>query len=251
MAQLPGDLNTPDWPPQEPAPSHVAEARTSGYAIASLVCGICGMVTCCLFVPSILAIVFGAVALPAIRQGQAHGRGLAISGIVLGIIGTAVGVAVWIVVALAPEGAPIPGDTVPDSDRRVLESLGALNEGEQIDLFYASGMFSIKEGGAVITENRFVLYHGPQQIEAYPLSDIRAIEYAPAVDWFDDGQFMIECDDGELLFFSVNTQDSGDKLFHRVLTRKVSEARQNAGKPPVASEISPVGDSEQADHPQQ
>ena len=84
MTHLPSDLNTADWPPQEPAPPHVAGARTSGYAIASLICGICGMATCCLFVPSILAIVFGAVALPAIRQGQTRGRGLAISGIILG-----------------------------------------------------------------------------------------------------------------------------------------------------------------------
>ena len=103
----------------------------------------------------------------------------------------------------------------------------------------------------MITEGRFVLYHGPQQVEAYPLSDIRAIEYTPASVWFDDGQFMIEGDDGELLFFSVNTQDGGDKLFHRVLTRKVSEARESAGKSPVASEISPVGEDEQIDHSQQ
>jgi hypothetical protein len=59
---------------------------TSGFAVASLVLGLFGW---CAFIPSILAVVFGNVALDRIAtsNGRQQGRGLAIAGIVLGWIG--------------------------------------------------------------------------------------------------------------------------------------------------------------------
>lgn len=61
--------------------------RTSGMAIASLVLGVLGL----MFIPvigSILAIVFGAVAMKQIdRDPGLDGRGLAIAGLVMGIVG--------------------------------------------------------------------------------------------------------------------------------------------------------------------
>ena len=66
-------------------PSVHQPSRTSGLAIASLVLGIlwlCG-------VGSLLATIFGAVALSQISRsrGQIEGKGLAVAGLVLGIIG--------------------------------------------------------------------------------------------------------------------------------------------------------------------
>jgi hypothetical protein len=63
-------------------------------AIASLVLGIlwiCGL-------GSLLAIVFGAIALGATRSGRKSGKGFAIAGLVLGIIGVLATAAVWILV---------------------------------------------------------------------------------------------------------------------------------------------------------
>ncbi len=60
--------------------------RTNGMAVASLVLGVTGILLCFLFIPWILAIVFGAI---AIRQCNADpsltGRGLAIAGLSCGI----------------------------------------------------------------------------------------------------------------------------------------------------------------------
>jgi hypothetical protein len=66
-------------------PSVYQPSRTSGLAVASLVLGIlwlCGL-------GSLLATIFGAVALSQISRsrGQLEGKGLAIAGLVLGIIG--------------------------------------------------------------------------------------------------------------------------------------------------------------------
>ena len=59
--------------------------RTSGLAIASL---ICSLLICCPFLPSLLGLVFGLIAFVAIgRNPVLRGRGLAIAGILIGVIG--------------------------------------------------------------------------------------------------------------------------------------------------------------------
>lgn len=71
-------------PPGAP-PYGVATGGTNGFAVASLVLGIvwlCGL-------GSILALIFGLVALSQIEQRRQSGRGMAIAGIVLGAIGVA------------------------------------------------------------------------------------------------------------------------------------------------------------------
>ena len=60
----------------------------NGFATTSLVLGILGIPTCAIFVPSILAIIFGAMALAQLRNSSTTGgRGTAIGGIICGGIG--------------------------------------------------------------------------------------------------------------------------------------------------------------------
>jgi Domain of unknown function (DUF4190) len=74
---------TPAAPPPYPEQPYQQQG-TNGYAIASLVLGIIGMV-----IGSILAVVFGHMALGQIRRSSQGGRGLAIAGLVLGYLGIA------------------------------------------------------------------------------------------------------------------------------------------------------------------
>jgi uncharacterized membrane protein len=80
--------------------SHPQVKRTNGLAITSMVLGIIGFFT---VLPSIVAIVFGAVALGQIGKDQRQeGRGLAVAGLVMGIVS----IVFWIlVVGLAIIGA--------------------------------------------------------------------------------------------------------------------------------------------------
>ena len=87
--QYPGQYGPPQgqgqpWAQSPPAYRVQHQARTNGLAVAALVMGLLGWL---LFVPAILAIVFGGVANGQIRnsRGAEAGRGLAIAGIVLGI----------------------------------------------------------------------------------------------------------------------------------------------------------------------
>lgn len=68
--------------------------RTNAMALSSLVLGLGGLFTIIPFfgVPSVLALVFGVVSRRRISaaRGQQHGRGLALAGAILGVIGIAV-----------------------------------------------------------------------------------------------------------------------------------------------------------------
>jgi len=71
--------------------------KTSGTAIASLVLGLVGIFFG--LITSILAIIFGGVAISQINksEGQIGGHGMAVAGLVLGIIMTIV----WVVILIA------------------------------------------------------------------------------------------------------------------------------------------------------
>jgi len=57
------------------------QSGTNGMAIAAMVCGLCGFL--CL-VPGLVGIILGVVSLPQIKRSQQSGRGMAITGIVVG-----------------------------------------------------------------------------------------------------------------------------------------------------------------------
>ena len=78
-----------------------AKKGYSGMAIASLVCSLIGIVPCFwgLQVMGLLGTIFGFVGLKQTKDGQRNGRGLAIAGVVIGIILLAICAIVWIYIA--------------------------------------------------------------------------------------------------------------------------------------------------------
>ncbi|MGH9465875.1 MAG: DUF4190 domain-containing protein [Terriglobales bacterium] len=88
-SQLEPSPPPPAFAPAPPAPASAAPTRveSNGLAIASLVLGILWFY----WLGSILAVVFGHVALAQIRRsgGSSTGRGMAIAGLVLGYVGIA------------------------------------------------------------------------------------------------------------------------------------------------------------------
>jgi hypothetical protein len=89
-------LSAPRYPAERPFAGY---ARTSGLAVASLVLGILWI----LWVGSVLAVIFGHVALSQIKRsyGALTGRGMAIAGLVLGYLGLAT---LALVIALSATG---------------------------------------------------------------------------------------------------------------------------------------------------
>jgi hypothetical protein len=92
MSQFPGTFGDPYADPMD------QPRKTSGLAIASLVCGILG---CCPFITSLLAVILGAAAFASIGKNPARrGKGLAAIGLILGLIG----LVVWTLIAVYGTG---------------------------------------------------------------------------------------------------------------------------------------------------
>lgn len=90
--QVPGYGYGPPGTPYGPAMGN------NGLAIASMVIGIVGLITCGLLIGPILAVVFGHVSLNQINRTGQNGRGMAIAGTVLGWVGIAIAVVYWVLV---------------------------------------------------------------------------------------------------------------------------------------------------------
>jgi Domain of unknown function (DUF4190) len=93
-----GVMPTPGYP-YGPGPAYLPSASptTNGMAIASLVLGILWIY----WIGSLLALVFGYIALKQIRRRNEAGRGLALAGVILGWVGAAFLVLVVILVIAA------------------------------------------------------------------------------------------------------------------------------------------------------
>ena len=75
----------PGYPPQgyQPYGQPAPQQGTSGMAIASLVCSLVGLMC---GIPAILGIIFGFIGLSQTKDNARPGRGLAIAGLIIGIL---------------------------------------------------------------------------------------------------------------------------------------------------------------------
>ena len=83
-----GEPLVPDPLPDSRVVPYAPIPKPSGFAVASLVLGILGLFLCWITfgIPSMLAVVFGHVGVSRVRRGVGDGRGMAISGMVLGYL---------------------------------------------------------------------------------------------------------------------------------------------------------------------
>jgi Domain of unknown function (DUF4190) len=101
LTEQPPNYPPPGYPPPPargygyPPPQSVG---VNAMAVASLVCSLFGWV--CLFIGAFLGVIFGFIALGQIKRTGQRGRGMAIAGIIIGIV-LIVGVAaLWTVAAV-------------------------------------------------------------------------------------------------------------------------------------------------------
>jgi hypothetical protein len=97
MTHSPGGSDYPAAPPPSYGYPQPPRQQSNGMAIASLVCGIVGLIVFGIVLGP-LAIIFGGVGLSRANRG-ASGKGMAIAGLVLGCIATVV--AIVLIAAIA------------------------------------------------------------------------------------------------------------------------------------------------------
>lgn len=92
----PGGFQPP--PGYQPYSGQPMQQGNSGMAIASLVLSLVGIIPCFwgLQIPGVLGIIFGFVGLSQTKDNARKGRGMAIAGLVVGIVLVVIAAALWI-----------------------------------------------------------------------------------------------------------------------------------------------------------
>jgi len=99
----PAQQQTPVYSQQAPVYNPNVVPKNNGFAIASLVLGIVGVLLCCYgFIPQVLAVVFGFISKKKIREsnGAEQGENFAKIGTILGFVGFGIGLIVGIIVII-------------------------------------------------------------------------------------------------------------------------------------------------------
>ena len=68
----------------------------NGMGTAAMILGIVGLLCCPTVIPSILAIVFGVIGNRNAKAGTATNGGMAMAGLIMGIVGVVLAIAYWI-----------------------------------------------------------------------------------------------------------------------------------------------------------
>jgi hypothetical protein len=84
-----------DYPPPYGYPMPPPPRPTNGFAIASLVCSLAGVLCCAVISP--VGVILGVVALNQIKRSGEEGRSYALAGIIVGAVFTVIGIIVAIV----------------------------------------------------------------------------------------------------------------------------------------------------------
>ncbi len=122
----------------------------------------------------------------------------------------------FVIVMLMPETGVISGDALSDSDRQILLDEGYLLDNEKVLSFYSSGLWSIREDGNLLTDERVVSYEvqgGEKYFAAVPYTEIADIEVTFSQSWFEDTQIVVTTNDGEDIYLIVSPEEGGDRAF--------------------------------------
>jgi hypothetical protein len=89
----------------------------------------------------------------------------------------------------------------------------------------------------VLTDQRIVRYGQVQGVQAWPLEDVKAIDFTPGSGMWAEGTFLLESGDRDLMSFSIPVWETGDKHFDRALRKAVDAARAAVGRPPATGAV--------------
>ena len=110
MSDAPADQGRPGWP--------TSSAPRNGLGVAALVLGILGLVLSFVIVGGVLglvAVVLGIVGLIRVRRGAANNSGMAIAGIITGVLAILVAVVVGVFIADNADEIEDLGDCLEDA----------------------------------------------------------------------------------------------------------------------------------------
>lgn len=178
---------------------------------------------------------------PGAVAGPLAGRGLPVetrkSGLWVKVLVIAAGLVVVVVVAVfallvyigseAPSTSVLPGRQIPKNYLSTIQTLGLLEESEQILYFYSDAMMDIEEGFYLLTDRKVVVYDNewePPDIRI-PFLRIERLDITYNESFWTDSIVLVVLTDGSEVRFPLSSDDGGDKKFFTAMERLRQESQ--------------------------
>ncbi len=129
---------------------------------------------------------------------------------------------------LGPPTVVVHGGELSIADQELLLAEDIVESDERIVYFYSPGLFSLLEGGSVMTDKRMIAY-GESEGERYHLSasfgEIENAEWYVRGGDFSDSVISITDSEGDVINLTVSAEAGGDQLFMDELQTRISESK--------------------------
>ena len=141
-----------------------------------------------------------------------------------GVLGLAA-IGLVVIGLLAPPLLVVSGVDLGSRHRKVLSQEGVITSGERIVLFWSDGQFSVRDGGAVLTDQRVISYEAQEDGELW----IRAAAYEDILDVQIQQDKSSELASlisvttlgGEGFYLLVTTEEDGDERMLREIRKRL------------------------------
>jgi len=140
------------------------------------------------------------------------------------VIGMVLLYSVSSVVGFVPSTVVLAGSEIRDGDVKKLREQSIITDKEKVTHFYSEGLFSILEGGNVLTEDRVITYYRDDadelQVVGIPLSEVARVELVTQGDAMSESVYKVHSSRGRWISLYLSTEQKGDIPF-------VNELRDN------------------------
>lgn len=143
---------------------------------------------------------------------------------IAGLFVLAVGFGLATEMGVLPSTTVIPGERLSSSDRDWLRAQGVLTPDEKLELFYSTGLFSIREHGNLLTDKRVVVYQvweGEFLQFGAAFQAIESVEMIQVGDLTSDTIAVVRTRQGEEFTLVLSAEERGDTLFLGALRKKL------------------------------
>lgn len=140
-------------------------------------------------------------------------------GVVLILLVLSAVAAVIYATAVTPEQTVVSARQFPARYARQLDSLGLLQEGEQLQLIYCDGFFDIRDGMYLLTDRHVILYDRSNVEPAWiiPFSEIEDVSIEYSDSWLDDSVLTLFLRDDDVAVIPLSNTNNGDRLWYNKL----------------------------------
>jgi len=128
---------------------------------------------------------------------------------------------VFSTVGVVPSTRVLAGSEIRDNEVALLKQENIISENATVTHFYSEGLFSILEGGNILTKERVISYYrdetGEFHVNDINLANISDVYLVAEGDSMNDSIYEVHSVDGDWLELYLSTELKGDELFAKIL----------------------------------